>query len=407
MRCIRSFLLVGYILLSWAISSVFAVAQTIPGTLDLIRDSECYVHAPVGYLDSFWAECHAMSREKSVSVVHLGDSHVQAGHFSMPVREGFSYLFGSGGVGLVLPYRILGTNEPQHASMRVTGRGWSGSYITKRKYHSPSPTGCYIISRTDSPSNLTIKSKDNTLIDRVVVYRNSRSGAFLLRGGHPYVSMNYVGGYDETYKDTLKLLIPRSEVEITAPKRGELFGVSLERDDLGVILHTVGYNGAFFSTYTEDNYLPSLVKHLEPKLIIISLGTNEALVSRFTPSLITMEMRRIVDLVRSQDPECKVLFTSPLYAYKRQRVRRGVYEYISNPNCKVVAQTMRAESETLGCAFVDLYSIFGGEAEKEHLVSRGMLSKDHIHLTVDGYKVLGEALSLALMRDYRRYLSTL
>lgn len=151
--------------------------------------------------------------------------------------------------------------------------------------------------------------------------------------------------------------------------------------------------------------MASMLQEFSPRLLIVSLGTNEALVKQFTPELITAEMRALYRQIQQVAPQCKVVFTSPLYAYKKKRVKRGVYKYISNSQCARVAEVIQAESQRLGCGFIDIFRIFGGTAGRELLTSYDILSTDHVHLTAQGYYAIGRVLSLALMRDYHHYLS--
>ncbi|MDE6123515.1 MAG: hypothetical protein K2F76_09750, partial [Duncaniella dubosii] len=53
-----------------------------------------------------------MSKESPVSIVHIGDSHVQADINTSTVRELLQYDFGNAGRGLVSPLKICGTNQP-------------------------------------------------------------------------------------------------------------------------------------------------------------------------------------------------------------------------------------------------------------------------------------------------------
>jgi len=56
--------------------------------------------APDGYLDKFWSACdEARATGQIVSIIHLGDSHIQAGHFTMPIRQSFTQRWGNGGLG--------------------------------------------------------------------------------------------------------------------------------------------------------------------------------------------------------------------------------------------------------------------------------------------------------------------
>ena len=52
------------------------------------------------------------SGDRPVSIVHIGDSHVQADISSGTTRELLQYDFGNAGRGLVSPLKMSGTNQP-------------------------------------------------------------------------------------------------------------------------------------------------------------------------------------------------------------------------------------------------------------------------------------------------------
>ena len=89
------------------VGSLLLLAQT------LLAQREPQLVAPDGYLDQLWSACdQAKATAQTVSVIHLGDSHVQAGHFTVPIRKSFTQRWGDGGIGWVAPFRLLGTNPP-------------------------------------------------------------------------------------------------------------------------------------------------------------------------------------------------------------------------------------------------------------------------------------------------------
>ena len=49
---------------------------------------------------------------QDLSIVHIGDSHVQAGFYSEPIRKTFQGKYGNAGRGLVFPYQATKTNGP-------------------------------------------------------------------------------------------------------------------------------------------------------------------------------------------------------------------------------------------------------------------------------------------------------
>ena len=56
-----------------------------------------------------------------VSMVHIGDSHVQAGFLTEAVRLPLQRRFGDAGRGLVVPLKLARTNEPHDYSVVADG----------------------------------------------------------------------------------------------------------------------------------------------------------------------------------------------------------------------------------------------------------------------------------------------
>ena len=74
------------------IGSLLLLTQT------LMAQRTSQLVAPEGYLDKLWFACdEARATAQTVSIIHLGDSHIQAGHFTMPIRQSFTQRWGNGG----------------------------------------------------------------------------------------------------------------------------------------------------------------------------------------------------------------------------------------------------------------------------------------------------------------------
>ena len=65
------------------------------------------------YLDEFFGKLEKLRREKNkvISVMHIGDSHVQADWMTGRMRKNFQYYFGHAGRGLIVPARVAKSNE--------------------------------------------------------------------------------------------------------------------------------------------------------------------------------------------------------------------------------------------------------------------------------------------------------
>ena len=365
--------------------------------------------APEGYLDKLWFACEeARATGQTVSITHLGDSHIQAGHFTMPIRQSFTQRWGNGGLGWVGPFRLLGTNPPIHTVIRASSAGTSGVKITQRDYDRESPTGMVLQTRANRAVTYTLQCGGGQTFDRIVIYRKRGTQPFTLSGGNSSEIAHDTLTTEQIVTDTLLVGRYVSSAEVTAPASSVWYGASLERSSGGALVHTIGYNGATYYTYSKGSFTSS-VATLRPRLIILSLGTNESLARQFDRNNFGAEVARLVHRLQANNPDCAIVLTSPLYCYRKVRVRqrgkRRRYRttYRANANCKLIADELQQQARELGCGYIDLFTYFGGAAGAAQLLSRGILSGDRVHLTAAGYNKVGEAIATALQDDYKQW----
>ena len=365
--------------------------------------------APEGYLDKLWSACdEARATGQTVSIIHLGDSHIQAGHFTMPIRQSFTQRWGDGGLGWVGPFRLLGTNPPIHTVIRASSAGTSGVKITQRDYNRESPTGMVLQTRANRAVTYTLQCGGGQTFDRIVIYRKRGTQPFTLSGSSSSEVAHDTLTTEQIVTDTLLVGRYVSSAEVTAPASSVWYGASLERSSGGALVHTIGYNGATYYTYSKGSFTSS-VATLRPRLIILSLGTNESLARQFDRNNFGAEVARLVHRLQASNPDCAIVLTSPLYCYRKVRVRqrgkRRRYRttYRANANCKLIADELQQQARELGCGYIDLFTYFGGAAGAAQLLSSGILSGDRVHLTAAGYNKVGEAIATALQDDYKQW----
>lgn len=367
--------------------------------------------APPGYLDKLWQECEQAQRlGRTVSVIHLGDSHIQAGHYTVPLREAFTQTWGDGGIGWVGAYRLLGTNAPIHTAIRASASGTTGVKITKQGYDRESPTGMVLQTKANRTISYTLQCSDGGSFNRIVVYRQQGTEPFTLAGTTAGAVAHDTLTTERIVTDTLLLGQSVSSAQVIAPAATTWYGASLERTSGGVLVHTIGYNGATYYTYSKGGFTSS-VAALKPQLIVLSLGTNESLAWQFDRQGFAEEVARVVRRLQASNPDCAIVLTSPLYSYRkirtrtRRRGKRRGYRtsYRPNANCKLIAEELQKQAKELGCGYIDLFAHFGGEAGAAKLLSDGILSRDRVHLTASGYHKAGQAIADALQREYEQW----
>lgn len=369
---------------------------------DIMRHEDAVsLVAPEGYLDSFWAACASLDRPESEIVVHLGDSHLQAGFVTMPIREFFQRQFGLSGPGLIAPYALTRTNEPQHLRLRaVRGHNYRTDLITRRSYQGYGPTGIEAHSTSGSAQEVTLSTRDGSHFDRVIVFHDPKDRTFSLPNEmSENTPLPYSLEVSAFTSDTLLLRGSATSVGLTIPAGATFYGASLESAVPGVVVHTLGHNGATYDTYLKGDF-PKALAGLKPDLIIISLGTNDSM-GRISGDHVRSAVHQLVRRIHRSSPAAKIVLTTPLVNYGLRR-RSGS----PNTGVRIVSEAIRAEAKDLGVGYIDTFRAFGGMEGASILVSSDFLQRDRIHLTKDGYQALGNAISDALAKDYKRYLST-
>jgi lysophospholipase L1-like esterase len=174
-----------------------------------------------------------------------------------------------------------------------------------------------------------------------------------------------------------------------------LFGVIVERHEpSGIVLDTLGIDGARLETplaWNEDAFAQEVARRA-PELAVLAYGTNESFdglkVERYAPQLAALLAR-----VRRGAPSASCLVLGPTDA----PLGEG-----SVPRVAEVTAVLRQASLDLGCSFVSLQQLMGGEGS----FARGMKAKerlaqpDKLHLTPKGYQELGDALARRLLDAY-------
>ena len=76
-----------------------------------------------------------------MAILHIGDSHFQADMASAVTRYRLADLYGAGGRGLVVPFRLAGTNEPTDYSIRSSDPMATSKLLKKPWAVTPGFTG--------------------------------------------------------------------------------------------------------------------------------------------------------------------------------------------------------------------------------------------------------------------------
>lgn len=179
-------------------------------------------------------------------------------------------------------------------------------------------------------------------------------------------------------------------------------GLAQETGRAGIVYHILGVNGATCASFNKPERI-SEITSLNPDLIIISFGTNEAHGRNYNRSEHRQQMMNLVNELRKGCINAGFLLTTPPGAY----IRSGRRNRIINTRTPLVVKTEKDFAADNDIAIWDLYDVVGGEkCACKNWTATGMYQRDKIHFTREGYTLQGLLLHEAFIKAYNDYVAT-
>lgn len=352
--------------------------------------------------------------QKIVTIVHLGDSHVQAGFFTEAMRIPMQAKWGNAGRGLITPLKITKTNEP--FDYRFTSpEKWQYNRCLGKRFSSTVGVGGILIEPLTESIDLNIETMslhgEDVKFNRLRLLHTPADSFPLLQPtdepGGLVIRSPFAGETCYSW-DSLVSTISLHGTNNLGPSNAAIYGAALENGSSGVIIHSIGNNSATYECYNRiDDYGKKLAA-LTPNLVIISLGTNESVYSTFSSERLEREIDRLISAVREENPDALLLLTTPAenMLRKRKKNKRGrrVTYYANNANLPRVAETIREYGARNCIAVWDWYAIAGGKGACETWIKEEGMKKDHIHYTQKGYTLQGSLLYHSILNAYEQYI---
>lgn len=345
----------------------------------------------------------ASTDSSTVTIVHIGDSHIQADFATGKTRALMQSHYGSAGRGLIIPFKLAGTNEPRDYILKSNSK-WQSSKLMKPNGDVPLGFTGIGISPASDTADLTIGTLSRTGdAEPFNMFKIYHLGKLLIDS---VSSSGKAISFSALYTDSVTTVrLPESVTEVTigftATDNPAIYGVVLTNGKNGGILyHAIGNNGA---TYRSYNMLPESARHIgdmNPDLIIVSLGANEAF-SRLTSDEIYHSIDTFVSNLRKAHPESEILLTTPMECQKSTRVRRkgkkrSRRSYIVNEKVLTARNAILRYAGNHGLPVYDWYDVAGDTGASKSWVNAGLMAKDRIHHSYKGYRLHGTLLFDAL-----------
>jgi lysophospholipase L1-like esterase len=344
------------------------------------------------------------TRQGHVRVLWLGDSHTNADFLSGTLRARLREQFGDGGPGFVR----IGMKPYRHEGVKLGREGAWNVDPDPPARRSLQDDGVFGLAGTravpgaDASFSLQVVARDaagDAPAHFELSYSLPPDASFSLElaGKRQRVAAKTPAEATASGILHLTLSAPLKSQLLLAPERGapRFFGVIVEQGAKpGVVLDTLGIDGARLETplaWNEAAFVEEVARRA-PELFVVAFGTNEAFDAVKVDKYAT-HLRDLVRRLRRGAPQASCLVLGPTDA----PLADG-----SVPRVAEVSAVLQKASAPLGCSFVSLQQLMGGEGS----FAKGMKAKerlaqpDKLHLTPKGYQELGRALGKLLLDAY-------
>lgn len=362
-----------------------------------------------------------LSADGIYTVLHYGDSHIQAGVLPQVVRHGLQSHFGNAGPGMVTPYVLSAAGyEPQWYGVSSVNR-WLGSRITVRgaefgsgvsgvaiRYSNPlnRRQDLRIMTRDKSCSDLWDMAVDNRF-SRIVAFHDSLAPQITVMDQN--LLLHEVGAgdspQDSAYLYTTPIYLKHltHQVDLVSYVDGQysgsgggFSGFSLENGKAGVLYHAFGVGGACALHWGRSEGAMAQSRALDGDLIIISLGSNEAAGNNFIEEVFIRQLDMVVDALCKANPRAKVLLVTPTQVFKKSR--KGT---LPNTNYQKVSSAIHRYAKEKGFSVFDMYGVTGADKGANNWLKHDLIRKDKLHFTQQGYQLQGLLLLNALLKELK------
>lgn len=337
-------------------------------------------------------------RKEVIRVVHIGDSHLQAGVMPDRIRKRLQQSFGNSGYGFTFPYSVANTKGTDLIEY-TTNTKWQSQRIVFEDLGYPvGLSGIALFTdRPDFRLRLAVKDPEYSFSRiRIFTPDNRSDFSVSLNEGNDSVPVREQKDFHWAETDTLT-----SEIWLTAAgpqPQYALNGLILENKKPGLLYHSIGINGAKFIDYNKYSLFFDQLAALKPDLIIISLGTNGAF-DKADYSLTDFEnqMDEFLMNLKKRNISAPMLLTTPPPA-----LRSGKDQ---NPKVPEFGADLIRRADLIGYSVWDLYRFLGGYENSDRLISEGLWADDRIHFTEKGYLLQADAFADALLSAYQKWVN--
>lgn len=338
----------------------------------------------------------AKAGNRVFSIVYLGDSHIQADFGGDILRHRLQEAAGNAGRGVIIPFKMAKTNQPLDYTIN-TNSPYISSKLLKQPWATEMPYTGVGIQPTNPNTTFTLSSK--TPFNRMrIIKRQGEAKIAAVFGENVGIPIGYKDDGEWIYFDQDQTDI---HARIETEAETVIGGFDLRCDSIGILVHSIGNNGATYSSYGMIDKFGSGISELEADLFIIALGTNEAY-GRISPEGFISNVDNLISTIRNHCQAAEIMIVAPAESFRRiYRRRNGRRRSSTTVNSKIstLSRSLRLYAEKEHIPLYHHYRVAGGAGAASKMRQAHILSSDGIHYTSEGYRLWGNLLADAILQS--------
>lgn len=323
------------------------------------------------------------------NIVHIGDSHIQIGEFSKGIKTELanqtaiqeSWFFPAGIneelyhpiFKILIPKRGLKyesvRNDQKTLNLGITGRTFQ---LEKKK-------------------NILFCTSKTPFIKLEFLHLKNQHFEFELN--NKICNSKITNPVDEHYAITeIGLKKPILNLKLVLKNKSnstcEFYALRINHDSKNLSYSNFGVSGACFHDFINSNAWQNQLKALRPKLLIVTLGTNDSYKKDFDSIQFKSEIEFFTHQIKETSPNTSlILMSAPDTKFKQQ----------TPLNLKFINQFIQRHCKQNNIAFWDWHKIMGGENSMINWEKQKMSSGDFLHFSSAGYQLFGRNFVKALL----------
>jgi hypothetical protein len=354
--------------------------------------------------DQLWATMDSVHfyNKGELTVLYIGGSHVQGGWIGHEMQRFLADWAPHAEVsrGMHLPYRLAHTNTPTHFRTEMEGR-WTAQRCTR----GPGQAAC---AAAPIATGILAYPEDSTVIQHVSYLPDSTRNAYTAvelwtnanrsqwhwQGNANLLSWSPLPDNDGWH---LELDAPADTlaVSFTAPSASAIWYAGMNglqtTSTAHITYHEWGHNGLRIRQAAALQGWESLLERIQPDLIFIGIGLNDAVDGeRLNMAAFASHYEAFTDVLCATGAAVVLVGNTPA-------THRGTS--LTRPSASIGAW-LRQNSESYGCAYMDLTAALGGPGLVADWIERERMQPDGMHFTAEGYQAIASVLFEAWMQAY-------